>query len=104
MENLSPTQIEHFEDLLAHSTTGVHAMYDNQTLAEILKKPVEDDFFNSENMTRANQLFERFLEHETLESRRVFLDNLESNERELLIHTYFHLVESTVRQISDQNH
>lgn len=105
MEHLQPNQLEHFEDLLAQSARGIHLMFDNVTIADILKKPLqEDSYFTVENMSRAQSLLTSFLERDSIPGREIFLESLGLADRELLVRTYFHLVESTVQQISEFKH
>lgn len=105
MEHLQPKQLEHFEDLLAQSARGIHIVFDNLTIADILGKPLpEDSYFTSENMTRAQDLLTTFLEKDTFIKKQIFVDSLQRDEHELLVRTYFHLVESAVQQTSEFKH
>ena len=105
MEHLQDIQLEHFEDLLAQSARGIHLVFDNVTIADVLKKPLqEDSYFTAENMSRAQNLLTTFLEQNSIQKRQIFLESLNGEDRELLVRTYFHLVESAVRQISEFKH
>ena len=105
MDHLQPNQLEHFEDLLAQSARGIHLMFDNMTIADVLKTPLEEDsYFTVENMNKAQDLLTAFLEKNNFVARQSYLDELTHDDQELLIRTYFHLVESTVRQISEFKH
>lgn len=102
---MEPKQLEHFEDLLAQSTRGIHLAFDNVTIADILRKPLqEDSYFTTENMSRAQSLLTTFLENESFSKRQIFIDSLEVDDRELLVRTYFHLVESAIQQTSEFKH
>lgn len=105
LDHLEPHQLELFEDLLAQSAKGIHLIFDNPTIADALSKPLqEDDYFTTENMSLAQSLLTSFLERSNFYQKQMFLDSLTLEEKELLIRTYFHLVESTVQQSSEFTH
>ena len=80
-------------------------MFDNITIADVLTRPLEEDsYFTTENMSRAQSLLTSFLEQESIDSRQLYIESLDSCDQELLVRTYFHLVESTVQQISEFTH
>lgn len=80
-------------------------MFDNSTIADVLKKPLEENsFFTEQNMSRAQDLLTSFLEKDSISGREHFLDSLNKEDKALLVRTYFHLVESTIQQSSEFQH
>jgi hypothetical protein len=55
-------------------------------------------------MSRAQALLTAFLERDSMLAREMYLDNLNETDQELLVRTYFHLVESTIQQITEFQH
>jgi hypothetical protein len=87
-------QIEH---LLVQSMNGIHLLFDNETIARILRTPVEDkDLFQDENLDKIQDLFSRFVQMETFQDKQAFLRSLDKKSFELLLRTYFHIVDNSV--------
>lgn len=102
---LQELHLVNMERLLAHSMKGVHCLFDNSTLAKIFKTPTENlDFFSLENMDRIQQLFSTFLQKKSVSEKLLFLETLSASEYELLVRTYFHIVENSVLASSEFKH
>ncbi len=102
---LQEVSLEEIESLLNHSTRGIHALFDHQKVAEILRRPTEDlDFFSFSNLEKIQSLFARFLNCRTCLERQQFLLNLSEHEYETLVRMYFHLLENTVLAHSTYRH
>ena len=90
-------KIEELEKLLNQSLLGVHHLFENQKIAQILKKPTEEiDFFTVENMDLIQKLFNQLIQKKTFEEKRAFIERLNEKDFEVLLRTYFHIVESTI--------
>ncbi len=97
--------LRQLEYLFAQSVQGVHLLFDNASLAKILSKPSEElDVFSFENLDRVQNLFMDFINRETLEEKQAFLDSLSSETYELLVRTYFNIVENAVLEATDLKH
>lgn len=98
-------QQEQIEYLLFQSTRGVHFMFDNADIAKVLSQPADEAlFFTDENMDKVQGLLSRFLSCPSMQEKRSFLESLPVDEFELLIRSYFHLVENTILAHSTIRH
>lgn len=97
--------IAHLERLLHQSIIGFHHLFDHRCVAEILKTPTEKmDFFTSENMDIIQKLFDRLMQKQTVEEKRAYIDSLNPKEFEILLRTYFHIVDSTILSAEHTKH
>ncbi len=97
--------IEALEKFLSQSLVGLHHLFDHKAIAEILKKPTEDgDFFSFDNLGKIQGLMDDLLKHETLEAKKAFLNRLDTKSYEILLRTYFHIVENTVASSKPLKH
>ncbi|MCB0366685.1 MAG: hypothetical protein H6624_14535 [Bdellovibrionaceae bacterium] len=105
MQQIDDASLEEIETLLSQSMRGIHALFDNETIADILRNPTEElDFFNFSNMDRIQNLFSQFMDCPTSYDRQVFLQRLEPEEYEIVVRTYFHIVDNTVLANSSFRH
>lgn len=76
---------------------GIHLLFDNETIARILKTPTEDmDIFQVRNLDKIQELFTDFVAQQTLQEKRMWLDSLDKKSYELLLRTYFYIVENSL--------
>ena len=94
---ISETHLDQIEHLLAQSMNGIHLLFDNETIKGILKTPTENlDLFHAKNLDRIQQLFTDFVQAETLDDKQMYLASLDSESFELLLRTYFHIVDNSL--------
>lgn len=102
-ENLK--NLEQIEYLVFQSTQGIHFIFDHADIIPILSKPSDDkEFFTDSNMNKVHGLLSGFLDCESLQSKRGYLDRLPAEDFELLVRAYFHLVENTILAHSNIRH
>lgn len=90
-------EIEELEKILNQSVRGFHHLFDKEKITEILKTPTEElDFFTVENMTTIQKLFDELIKKDTIQSKLAFIERLDAKRFEILLRTYFHIVESTI--------
>ena len=95
--NIAEENLDEIEFLLAQSMNGVHHLFDNSIIAEILQKPTEEiDFFSFENMDRIQSLFTQLLSQNSVQEKKLFLKSLDASSYEILVRTYFHIVDNTM--------
>ena len=105
MEKLERAQLDHIEYLLAQSAQGIHFLFDHKAIAKILSKPVDgDDFFTFENINKVQAILTEFIQKTTIRAKREYLSSLNAETYELLIRTYFNIVENTVFKASKYRH
>lgn len=96
-------QIAELEKLLNQSVRGFHHLFDKDKISEILKTPTEElDFFTVDNMQTIQKLFDELIKKETMQEKQAFIERLNDQHFEILLRTYFHIVDSTILS-SDQH-
>lgn len=102
---INESHLDQIEHILAQSMNGIHLLFDNQTIAEILKTPTEDqELFAFQNMDRIQDLFSQLVQQESFEEKVDFLKNLDQEGYELILRTYFHIVENSLFASTDVRH
>jgi len=100
-----PPNLDEIERLLTQSMNGLHILFDNAVVARILQKPTEElDFFSFENIDRIQSLFTKFVERPTLNDKRLFIDSLDRASFEILVRTYFHIVDNSILAANRPRH
>lgn len=102
---ISASHLDQIEHLLVQSLNGIHLLFDNETIARILKTPTEEDkLFHQQNLAKIQDLFTRFVKNDSLQSKREFLASLDPEAFELLLRTYFHIVDSSLSSAEYNRH
>jgi len=102
---INQVQLKQLESLLTQSTMGIHILFDNLSLAEILGKPTENvDFFTHENLGRIQAILGEFLQKSDLDQKMLYLQALDQDSYELLVRSYFNIVENTVLEATKLKH
>lgn len=104
-EVVEEKNLERMEALLAHSARGIHILFDNQALADVLKNVKDDaDFFNFDKMKKVQDVMTALIAKPTFEDKIHYLKSLERESFEMVVRAYFHIVESTVRANFELTH
>jgi hypothetical protein len=94
---INESHLDEIEHLLAQSMNGIHLLFDNETIAKILRTPTEEmELFSVKNMSRIQDLFTQLVQRETLDEKQDFLESLEKESFEMLLRTYFHIVDNSL--------
>lgn len=102
---ISDTHLDQIEHLLAQSMNGIHLLFNNRTIARILAIPTEDErLFENKNLDRIQHLFSELVSQESFWEKVQFLEALEPEAFELLLRTYFHIVENSLYASSTVRH
>jgi len=102
---ISESHLDQIEHILAQSMNGIHLLFDNRTLASILKTPTEDEeLFAFQNLDRIQDLFSQLVQQESFEEKVEFLRTLDVAGFELIVRTYFHIVENSLFASTDVRH
>lgn len=97
--------LDQIEYLLYQSTQGVHFMFENSEIAKVLREPVDEtEFFTTSNMEKVKGLLTDLLDRPSMIEKKSFLERLSSEDYELMIRAYFHLVENTILANSNLRH
>ena len=95
--SISESHLDQIEHLLSQSMNGIHLLFDNDTIKRVLKKPTEEmDLFSKVNVPKVQQLFTRFIEAETFHDKQTFLQSLDPESFEMLLRTYFQIVDNSI--------
>ena len=107
MANLKIDQkhLEGIENLINQSLGGVHALFDSNDVARILRTPTEDlDFFNFDNMELVQETLGELMAKDDLHEKRCYIADLEPERLEALVRAYFHILETTIVSSSQYTH
>jgi hypothetical protein len=84
---------------------GIHLLFDNETIAQVLKTPTEHlDLFHMKNLDKIQELFTEFLRRKTLQEKQIYLQSLDRESFEMLLRTYFHIVDNSIFQADCDRH
>ncbi|RYZ89777.1 MAG: hypothetical protein EOP06_08860 [Proteobacteria bacterium] len=93
------------EALLSHSAMGVHVLFDNKSIAEVLREVKDDkDFYDFNKMKKVQDVMTELIAKRTYIEKVAFLKSLDQESFEMLVRAYFHIVENTVRANHDLAH
>lgn len=101
---ISDSHLDEIEHLLAQSMNGIHLLFDNETIARILRKPTEElDLFTDSKLDKIQDLFSAFIQKVTFQEKQIFLAELDPDSYEMLLRTYFHIVDNSL-MAADSRH
>ena len=105
MEKIEEKSLVEMEALLHHSTRGIHILFDNQTIARILRAPTDQKVFLDVNKIKdVQEILTKLITKRSYNEKLAFLRDLDPESLEMLIRTYFHIVENTIRASTNQYH
>ncbi|WP_291515545.1 hypothetical protein [Bdellovibrio sp. ArHS] len=105
MVNIEETSLERMEALLSHSAMGVHVLFDNKEIAEVLKEVKDDkDFYSFDKMKKVQDVMTELIAKKTYFEKMAYLQALDSESYQMLVRAYFHIVENTVRANNEHKH
>lgn len=87
------------EDLLSQSVKGFHFAFDRDDIKLALGSPINGiSDFSMENSDEVQEIFFEFVKKKTLQEKEYFLNSLTIKDRELVIKTYFNILENTLKK------
>lgn len=102
---INESHIDQIEHLLAQSMNGIHLLFDNETIARILKVPTEEkELFHFRNIDKIQGLFTEFVQKITFFEKQAYLHSLDDESFELLLRTYFHIVDNSLFASDSSRH
>ena len=100
MSRITLSQLEKVQSLLHVSTKGIHLLFDNATIVEVLKstkeKDIDADFNNEKKMKHIHKAILELMEEDSYYDKMAYLRKLDKKTHDLLLRTYFHLLEKTI--------
>lgn len=111
MTNLEDLQLDEnrllqMEYLVGQSRMGHHLLFDKQTLNRIFREEPahEDSVFKIENLARIQDLLAELMDKSTLKQKQRFLEGLERKDHDLLVRTYFNIIENSIHSVVPFKH
>ena len=102
---ISDSHLDQIEHLLAQSMNGIHLLFDNETIARVLSVPtIETELFHPNNLDKIQELFSQFVKKETFHGKLAYLQALDKESFELLMRTYFHIVDNSLAAADSIRH
>ena len=102
---ISADKLSEIEYLLSQSIQGLHLLFDNKIIGKILKTPTEDiDFFSIDNVKRVQGILSDFISQKSIVEKQRFLKNLDEESYELLVRTYFNIVDNAILESAKFKH
>ena len=105
MLEIKQQDLNEIELLLNQSAKGYHFLFDHKRVAQILKTPTEKiNFFNKSNIQRIQNLMTGLLSKKSFQQKQSYLNSLDNQNFEILVRTYFHIVDSAVMASLKRTH
>ncbi len=103
--NIADKNLDELEFLLSQSMNGIHLLFDNQTIARVLKRPTEElNLFSFENLDRIQGLLIDLIQKNSVAAKQCFLDSLDTESYEMLLRTYFQIVDNSLLTVTEDRH
>ena len=84
---------------------GCHHLFGHKEIASVLSTPTESlDFFCSERMDKIQELFTGLIDNYSFAEKRMFLSQLDGESHEILLRTYFHIVDNSAMASNPLKH
>jgi hypothetical protein len=101
-------KIQKLESLLQQSALGHHLLFDHEAIRMALagdsKTEAPKAELNSGNLAKVQKILNDLIEKPTLLAQQCFIRDLDQESYQLLIRTYFNIVENTVRAQTAYKH
>ncbi len=98
LESFGEFNLQQIEYLLAQSVKGLHLLFDKELIKQAFTQPkngISD--FEQEDRQKIQNLFAGLIESTSLGDKKGYLKKLSSEDQEILIKAYFHIVENTIK-------
>ena len=105
MIEIKERDLHEIEFFLNQSTLGHHLLFERKQVADILKTPTEKlDFFKKNSLHRIQSLLTGLISKKSLKEKKHYLRSLDSEAFEILLRTYFHIVDNAVLAATQSIH
>lgn len=100
---VNDNQLEQLEFLLDQSAQGLHHIFDGATLVRTLKAapPLE---FTAAEVNRVQRLLNRLVVQPTIAMKMAWVSRLTMEEKDLLVRSYFNIVENNIYDAQEDLH
>ena len=105
IRSIQEQSLERMEALLKQSAMGIHVLFRNNEIASAMRDFKDNaDFFDFAKMKRVQDVMTELIGKPTYNEKLAFLRELDPESHKMLIRTYFHIVENTVRASTEKHH
>ena len=101
---VSQEQLDQVEYLLQQSAQGHHILFDPVHVREILTRNPAGGSVSDEESYGVEHHIERLIEQPSLERKRAYLEGLDAETYELVVRTYFNIVENSIYESLEVTH
>lgn len=99
------TNLKSMEALLRHSTSGIHALFDNAAIAKVFSEVKDEkDFHDFSKMKLVQDCMTELISKKSINEKMYYIHSLEVEKFEMLVRSYFHIVENTIKSTSELTH
>ena len=97
MIEIKERDLHEIEFFLNQSTKGHHLLFDRKKVVDILKTPTEKiDFFKKNDICKIQNLLTELIAKKSLQEKIKYLNSLDNEAFEIILRTYFHIVDNAV--------
>lgn len=108
LENLQldETRMQQMEYLLEQSRFGHHLLFDRECIARVFSEQdiSDNSLFKMENLARIQNLLAEFMDKSSIRKKRDFVSSLNQEDHDLLVRTYFNIIENSITSNSNLKH
>lgn len=102
--DLQKQSLERMEALLRQSTMGIHVLFDKADIVSAMKDgPQAKDMLDFQKMKKVQDCMTELIAKRSYYEKMSFLKELDQESYKMLIRTYFHIVENTIRTGRDHH-
>ncbi len=103
---IEPENLKKMEGLFNESAQGHHLLFDHNAISQIFKKENSSnkDFFSIDNLQKVQNIIIELINKRSIFDKKTFLENLDPDSYELLVRTYFRILDATILAQSDFKH
>ena len=102
--NIQEKSLEKMEALLKQSAQGIHVLFNNLDIANAMITSDEKDFLDFDKMKRVQDVMTELIAKRSYYDKLDYLNMLDKESFNMLVRTYFHIVENTVRTNTELKH
>lgn len=93
------------EELMKHSTLGVHVLFDRESIRQVYKESSNnDDFTDLKKMKLVQDVMTHLVAKKSYVEKIAYLQDLDKDSYSLVVRMYFHIVENTLRKTQELVH
>lgn len=91
--------LERMEALLQQSAMGIHILFDNESIAQVMSTPFDNkNFTDFDIMKKVQDMMTELIAKKTYFEKISFLKELDKDSYNMLVRTYFHIVDNSVKK------